>query len=105
MAVAERYIDALHRRVQDAVDTDGPLETRLGALARACGEYAQSTVSLEQGVYDALDHVSDSARDHVSQLYVSRVLDPVVAVFSAAVDAGDLVCSWTAPAPAHTCDR
>lgn len=35
VAVAERYIDTLHRRVQVAVDTEGALGDRLGALVRA----------------------------------------------------------------------
>lgn len=89
-AVAVRYIDTLRDRIGRALERGGTLEERLVELAAAGVEHGGATISFEQRVYDALDHVGAETRERVSGLYVTEVLDPVVALFADAVDAGTL---------------
>lgn len=89
-AVSRNYIEELHLRIRTAIDVGGPLSERLTALAIACTEHDRSAISFEQRIYDALDQVSDTTRDEISTLYVRRVLDPVVALFTEAVNGDEL---------------
>ncbi|MGE2736823.1 TetR/AcrR family transcriptional regulator [Mycolicibacterium vaccae] len=90
VAVAERYIDTLQRRVQHAVNSSHGLEDRLAALAVACTEPGPTSISFEQRVYDALGQVGEATRDRISALYVREVLAPVTEIFAEAVRTGDV---------------
>lgn len=87
-AVAVRYIETLHDGIGRALEQDGTLEERLVALATAAAEHGGAPISFEQRVYDALDHVGAATKDRISRLYVTEVLDPVVALFAGAVADG-----------------
>ncbi|MEV0611467.1 TetR/AcrR family transcriptional regulator [Polymorphospora rubra] len=89
-AVALRFIEQLHDRLVTALAAEGPTEQKLQSLAVAAAEHSTRTISFEQRIYDALDHVSDETRNTVSQKYVRDILDPVVALFTHAVDAGEV---------------
>lgn len=89
-AVAVRYIETLHDGIGQALVHGGTLEERLVALATAAAEHGGATISFEQRVYDALDHVGAETRNRISRLYVAEILDPVAALFAAAVAAGDV---------------
>jgi len=88
--VALRYSDQLGARVSAAVSAPGGFEQRLVALAEASAEQHGGAVSFEQRIYDALEHVSDDTRSEVMSRYAASVLDPVVALFADAVDAGEV---------------
>ncbi|MFG1778488.1 TetR/AcrR family transcriptional regulator [Micromonospora sp. NPDC049051] len=89
-AVAVRFVEQLHSRMTAALSMEGPTEDRLRALAVVSAEHSTHTISFEQRIYDALDHVSEETRTDVSRRYVRGVLDPVVALFARAVEAGDV---------------
>lgn len=87
-AVAVRFIETTHERITEALAEGETFEDRLKALVRVSVEHTGATVSFEQRVYDALDLVSDETRERVSGLYVGQVLDPVVTLFTEAVEDG-----------------
>ncbi|MFI2105417.1 TetR/AcrR family transcriptional regulator [Isoptericola sp. NPDC019693] len=89
-SVALRFIDDLGSRVQAAVTTDGDLADRLVALAQASAGRTARTISFEERIYDALDHVAQPTRDLVSQRYVDGVLAPVTGLFARAVENGEV---------------
>ncbi|WP_433391214.1 TetR/AcrR family transcriptional regulator [Micromonospora sp. KLBMP9576] len=89
-AVAVRFVEHLHGRIAAALATEGPTEEKLRALAVVSAEHSTHTISFEQRIYDALDHVSEETRTDVSQRYVRGVLDPVTALFARSVEAGEL---------------
>ncbi|GAA2735118.1 TetR/AcrR family transcriptional regulator [Actinocorallia aurantiaca] len=87
-AVANRFIDASHARITDALATGTTFEERLTALVRAAAEHTGTTISFEQRIYDALDLVSSSTKDRISRRYVEALLTPVVVLFTEAVREG-----------------
>lgn len=89
-AVALRFIQVLHDRINTALAIEGSTEERLRALAVASAEHSTRAISFEQRIYDTLDHVSEETRTTVSASYVSGILDPVVVLFVGAVEAGDV---------------
>lgn len=91
--VALRYSDDLGARVTQAIAAPGGFEGKLIALAAASADQHAGAVSFEQRIYDALDHVSESTRTEVMRRYAASILDPVVALFTRAVDDGDVTGS------------
>lgn len=90
-AVALQFISQYHRRLDAALDSAEDLEGKLLALVGAVADHTQRSISFEQRIYDALEHVSDQTRDSVSAQYVDNLLKPVVAPFSVASEDGDIV--------------
>ncbi|MGW6034008.1 TetR/AcrR family transcriptional regulator [Gordonia terrae] len=93
IAVAERFIDGAGDRITRAISTPGTLRDKLTALVAAVaasGASGASTSSLEQRIYEALDHVTDATRTSVSDRYVAGLLTPVSELFASAVAAGDV---------------
>ena len=89
-AVAARFTDDLGARLAAATDPGLSLEERLDAVAQVSASHAEATVSFEQRIHDALDHVPDEVRDRVSRAYVDAILTPVERLFAEAVDSGFL---------------
>lgn len=89
-AVALRFISELRERIVSALDPSAPLEDALIALGDAVADESARSITVEQRIYDALDHVAEDTRTTVSTDYVSNILDPVRELFSRAVDAGDI---------------
>lgn len=88
-AVAERHIEDTSARMRAALDSDGPLTHRLIALAKATAD-DNGTVSFEQRIYDTLGQVSETTKNRISDLYVNRLLEPVVDLFAGAVEDGEV---------------
>lgn len=89
-AVALRFTDRLGDRIKTAVAEAGGFEGRLAELVAAVVDPDARSISFEQRVYDTLEHVSEKARSTVSDHYVRAVLDPVVDVFTRAVESGEI---------------
>lgn len=89
-AVALRFIAQLHQRIDAALNSAEELEYRLVALGNAVADDAKRSISFEQRIYDALEHISDEAKTSVSAHYVNNLLDPVVRLFSLAVEGGEV---------------
>lgn len=87
-AVALRFIAQLQHRIDAALNAAEDLEHKLVALVNAVADDAKRSISFKQRIYDALEHVSDETRTSVSAQYVNDVLDPVVRLFSGAVENG-----------------
>ncbi|MEV8515247.1 TetR/AcrR family transcriptional regulator [Dactylosporangium sp. NPDC051484] len=90
VAVATRFIEEAHDRIITAIATQGALSDKLTALVVALADRASHTVSFEHRVYEALDHVSDETKAAVSGKYVAGLLNPVVDLFTTAVEAGEV---------------
>lgn len=90
-AVALRFIAQLHQRIDFALSSAGELEDTLVALGKAVADEAKQSISFEQRIYDALEHVSKETKAEVSAQYVNDVLNPVVRLFSTAVENGNIV--------------
>ncbi|MGW8814338.1 TetR/AcrR family transcriptional regulator [Gordonia terrae] len=90
IAVAERFIDGAGDRITRAISTPGTLRDKLTALVAAVAASGANTSSLEQRIYEALDHVTDATRTSVSDRYVAGLLTPVSELFASAVAAGDV---------------
>lgn len=90
-AVARRFITQLHERISKALSVSGGLEDILVELGNAVADETQRSITVEQRVYDALEHVSDVTKTEVSTQYVNDILNPVVEVFSRAATDGEIV--------------
>ena len=89
-AVALRFTARLGDRIDAALNAAGGFERQLGELVAAVVDPDARSISFEQRVYDTLEQVSEEARSTVSDHYVRAVLDPVVALFTRAVGAGEV---------------
>lgn len=90
-AVALRFISELRARINGALDTSATLEDNLKALGNAVADEATHSITVEQRIYDALDHVADDTKTRVSAQYVKDILDPIEELFSRAVEDGDII--------------
>lgn len=89
-AAAHDFIDRQHEKLAVGLAAGGDLENRLVAIVRAVADPSGAQVSFDQRLFDALPLVDDSIRDDVSREYVTKLLDPVEAVFRDAIEAGEL---------------
>lgn len=90
-AVALRFISELHQRIERALSTRGRLEDTLAELGNAVADEALRTITVEQRIYDALEHVTETTKTAVSTQYVNDILNPVVQLFSRAVAHGEIL--------------
>ncbi|MER1996221.1 MAG: TetR/AcrR family transcriptional regulator [Arthrobacter sp.] len=87
--VALRFIDKEHARIKAALETRPALRDKLAALVEVSAD-SDSRLSLEQRIYEALNHVSLETRELVSSRYVQDLLSPVSDLFSEAIAQGEL---------------
>jgi AcrR family transcriptional regulator len=88
--ISQDYIDVQAARLNGALAHDGDLFTRLVAIVNTYAGPADALGALDQRIYEALPHVEKDVRTAISSDYVTRLLNPVVALFQAEMDSGDL---------------
>lgn len=87
--VALRFINDEHDRIISAIETPGSLRDKLAALVAVSADDG-SRLSLEERIYEALNHVSQETKDLVSNRYVTGLLAPVSDLFSRAIAEGEV---------------
>lgn len=88
--VAARYTDDLGGRITRGLESGATFAERLAALGEVSASHTPAAISFEQRLYDALDHVADDIRTEVNTAYGTKILNPVIAFFADAVEAGEV---------------
>ena len=91
--VGHDYVATQQAKVSAALEAEGDLVARLTALAVAVVDPAGVLAGFDDRLFDALAHVDDETRTAISRAYVTRLLDPVEALFRTELTTGELAGS------------